>query len=143
MSPSLQIQTNQGNSPPMKHAKHRSVQYFTPEQVRQHDTPDDLWMIIYNKVYDVTTIAKEHPGGIEVLFDCGGEDATESFEDVGHSDYAFSLLAPGYLGEIIPAQQIQYSNPQPQIIYNTSKPDIKSDDIWNLGKPAKKNWEWL
>ncbi len=31
-------------------------------------------------------------GGEEVLFDVGGQDATEAFEDVGHSDEAREIL---------------------------------------------------
>jgi len=31
-------------------------------------------------------------GGEEVLLDVGGEDATEAFEDVGHSDEAREIL---------------------------------------------------
>lgn len=33
-----------------------------------------------------------HSGGEEVLLDVGGQDATEAFEDVGHSDEARQLL---------------------------------------------------
>ncbi|ODV82365.1 cytochrome b5, partial [Suhomyces tanzawaensis NRRL Y-17324] len=79
-------------------------------QVREHDTPEDLWMILYNKVYDVTAFAKDHPGGVEVLFDCGGVDCTEAFEDVAHSDDAVDMLAPFYLGDIVPEEHKQYAN---------------------------------
>lgn len=34
----------------------------------------------------------EHPGGEEVLLDVGGQDSTEAFEDVGHSDEAREIL---------------------------------------------------
>lgn len=33
-----------------------------------------------------------HRGGEEVLLDVGGQDATEAFEDVGHSDEAREIL---------------------------------------------------
>ena len=33
-----------------------------------------------------------HRGGEEVLLDVGGQDATEAFEDVGHSDEARTIL---------------------------------------------------
>ncbi|RLV90641.1 Cytochrome b5 [Spathaspora sp. JA1] len=143
MSPSLQTRSYQGTTTPNRHRKHQSLRYFTPEQVRQHDTPDDLWMIIYNKVYDITDICKDHPGGVEVLYDCGGVDATEAFEDVGHSDYASSLLDSAYLGEIIPTQQTQYSRSQSPIIAVSSKPEIKTDDIWNVAVSGKNHREWL
>jgi cytochrome b involved in lipid metabolism len=34
----------------------------------------------------------EFSGGEEVLLDVGGQDATEAFEDVGHSDEAREIL---------------------------------------------------
>jgi len=33
-----------------------------------------------------------YSGGEEVLLDVGGQDATEAFEDVGHSDEAREIL---------------------------------------------------
>lgn len=41
----------------------------------------------------------QHPGGDEVLFGEVGRDATEAFEDVGHSDEAREILAKYYVGE--------------------------------------------
>lgn len=42
----------------------------------------------------------QHPGGDEVLLSEGGKDATEAFEDVGHSDDARALLPKMLVGEI-------------------------------------------
>ncbi|KAI5965331.1 uncharacterized protein KGF55_001552 [Candida pseudojiufengensis] len=69
-------------------------------EIKKHDQPNDLWMILYNKVYDLTEFTKYHIGGIEVLYDCGGSDATEAFEDVGHSDFAVEMLKPYLIGEV-------------------------------------------
>lgn len=41
-----------------------------------------------------------HRGGEEVLLDVGGQDATEAFEDVGHSDEARELLDGLLLGAL-------------------------------------------
>lgn len=41
----------------------------------------------------------QHPGGDEVLFGEAGRDATEAFEDVGHSDEAREILDKYYVGE--------------------------------------------
>lgn len=81
---------------------------YTKEDVKTHDQPSDLWMIIHNKVYDVTSFAKDHPGGVEVLFDCGGVDASEAFDDVAHSDDAVHMLEPLYIGDVMVNQRKAY-----------------------------------
>lgn len=85
-----------------------SGRIYTLDQIKTHDQPHDLWMIIFNKVYDVTDFCKDHPGGAEVMFDCGGVDATEAFEDVAHSDVAVQMLGPYYLGELHPSECVHY-----------------------------------
>ncbi|KAI8140103.1 cytochrome b5 [Fennellomyces sp. T-0311] len=73
---------------------------YTLEEVQKHNSPTDLWMIIHNKVYDITDFVQEHPGGEEVLIDETGKDATEAFEDIGHSDEAREMLEKYYIGEV-------------------------------------------
>ncbi|KAH8555156.1 cytochrome b5-like heme/steroid binding domain-containing protein [Umbelopsis sp. PMI_123] len=73
---------------------------FTYEQVAEHNTKSDLYMIIHNKVYNISEFVDEHPGGEEVLLDEGAKDATEAFEDVGHSDEARELLEKYFIGEV-------------------------------------------
>lgn len=84
---------------------------YSLSEVNHHDHPDDLWMVIYNKVYDVTLFAVQHPGGAEVLFDCGGVDATEAFEDVAHSNDALDMLKPFYIGELAKEERVRYKKP--------------------------------
>ncbi|ORZ15017.1 cytochrome b5-like heme/steroid binding domain-containing protein [Absidia repens] len=76
---------------------------FTYEQVAEHNKREDLWMIIDNKVYDITAFVDEHPGGEEVLIDEGARDATGPFEDVGHSPDAREMLVKYYLGDVDPS----------------------------------------
>ena len=73
---------------------------YTLAEVEKHSSRSDCWMVIHNKVYDVTNFLGEHPGGEEVLLDLVGKDATESFEDVGHSNDARDLLKDIYKGEL-------------------------------------------
>ena len=51
---------------------------FTWEEVARHDTPDDCWIVIRGKVFDVTEFGKVHPGG-SVIFTQGGRDASDVF----------------------------------------------------------------
>lgn len=43
----------------------------------------------------------QHPGGEEVLLEQAGKDATEEFEDVGHSSDAREVMEKYKIGEII------------------------------------------
>jgi len=65
---------------------------LTFQEVSSHASKKDLFMVIHDKVYDVTSFVDEHPGGEEVLMDVAGADGTEAFEDVGHSDEAREIL---------------------------------------------------
>jgi len=59
-----------------------------------------IWTVVHDKVYDITKFLDEHPGGEEILIENAGIDATENFEDVGHSSDARDMLAEYYIGEL-------------------------------------------
>lgn len=65
---------------------------LTYQDVAEHNTKKDIYVVIHDKIYDCSQFIDEHPGGEEVLLDCAGQDATEAFEDVGHSDEARETL---------------------------------------------------
>ncbi|KII95300.1 hypothetical protein PLICRDRAFT_48262 [Plicaturopsis crispa FD-325 SS-3] len=71
----------------------------TFEELKAHGTKDSLYLLIHEKVYDVSKFIDEHPGGDEVLTSEAGQDATEAFEDVGHSDEARALLPDMFVGD--------------------------------------------
>ncbi|KAH8341791.1 hypothetical protein KR074_004167 [Drosophila pseudoananassae] len=79
--------------------------------VQKHNKPNDLWLIIDNKVYDVTkSIQFQHPGGEETLIDVAGRDGTKAFNDVGHSSEAREILKKFYIGDLA-AADIQKKRP--------------------------------
>ncbi|KAK4034415.1 putative membrane bound hemo protein [Parachaetomium inaequale] len=65
---------------------------LTYQDVAEHNTKKDLYVVIHDDIFDITKFVDEHPGGEEVLLDVAGQDATEAFEDVGHSDEARETL---------------------------------------------------
>ncbi|KAK4134891.1 cytochrome b5 [Trichocladium antarcticum] len=67
-------------------------QDLTYQDVAEHNTKKDLYVVIHDKIFDCSKFVDEHPGGEEVLLDVAGQDATEAFEDVGHSDEARETL---------------------------------------------------
>uniref|UniRef100_A0A2I3MXH2 Cytochrome b5 type B n=6 Tax=Cercopithecidae TaxID=9527 RepID=A0A2I3MXH2_PAPAN len=79
-----------------------SVTYYRLEEVAKRNSLKELWLVIHGRVYDVTRFLNEHPGGEEVLLEQAGVDASESFEDVGHSSDAREMLKQYYIGDIHP-----------------------------------------
>ncbi|PIN00653.1 Delta 6-fatty acid desaturase/delta-8 sphingolipid desaturase [Handroanthus impetiginosus] len=53
--------------------------YITSDELKKHNKPEDLWLSIQGKVYNVTDWAKEHPGGDIVLLNLAGQDVTDAF----------------------------------------------------------------
>ncbi|GME91448.1 hypothetical protein B5S28_g4371 [[Candida] boidinii] len=73
---------------------------FTAEEVAAHNTRSDLYIVVDGKVYDCSEYLDEHPGGEEVIIDCAGDDATEAFEDIGHSEDAREILEGLLVGTV-------------------------------------------
>ncbi|KAF5393161.1 hypothetical protein D9757_001177 [Collybiopsis confluens] len=71
---------------------------ITLEQLKTNNSKASIWLLIDGKVYDCTKFTDEHPGGDEVILAEAGKDATEAFEDVGHSDEARALLPDMLIG---------------------------------------------
>eukprot|EP00300_Choanocystis_sp_HF-7_P033071 c45361_g1_i1.p1 GENE.c45361_g1_i1~~c45361_g1_i1.p1 ORF type:complete len:138 (+),score=33.25 c45361_g1_i1:48-461(+) len=78
---------------------------FTQEEVLQHKTEGDCWIIIHDKVYDITKFLDEHPGGSDILMEHAGKDGTEGFEDLGHTEQARQQLEPLFIGELALSEQ--------------------------------------
>lgn len=82
---------------------------ITLEEVKNHFTLEDAWTIIYDRVYNVTSFLAEHPGGIYVMEDHLGFDATVAFRSTGHSTEAFTMLNK-YLIGILPKNERIYED---------------------------------
>lgn len=88
-------------------AKDRTI---TLAEVRLHDSPQDCWVVIYDRVYDITTFFDEHPGGADIMFEYAGHDASTAFRSSGHSRMATKALERFLVGEL-PLQERMYRRP--------------------------------
>ena len=52
------------------------MNYYTREEVAKHNKLNDCWVIVNNKVYDVTSFISLHPGGCEAILKNAGTDQT-------------------------------------------------------------------
>ena len=74
--------------------------FTTLDEIFDHRTKDSLWLLIDNKVYDVTNF--KHPGGKQILLQNPGQDATTQFEDISHSEKADELMKDLHIGDFVP-----------------------------------------
>ncbi|KAF9932326.1 hypothetical protein FBU30_008433 [Linnemannia zychae] len=98
---------------------------YNTAELAKNNTKDNLLLAIHGKVYNISEFIDEHPGGEEVLLDEAGKDATESFEDVGHSDEARSIMSKYYVGEY----QATAGEKTKSTFHSTPKPIPAADPI--------------
>lgn len=74
---------------------------YTWNEIHQHASKTDRWLVIDKRVYDITCWAK-HPGGQNVLKHYAGQDATEAFRAL-HPDLsrAEKYLKTFYIGDVV------------------------------------------
>ncbi|KAK9843402.1 hypothetical protein WJX81_000599 [Elliptochloris bilobata] len=74
-------------------------QLISLEEVKKHTKEEDCWLVIHGRVHDVTKFLDEHPGGFDIILSSTGKDATEDFEEIGHSNSAKEMLTKYVIGK--------------------------------------------
>ena len=59
--------------------KLKGLQEISATELAKHNKPNDLWMAIQGKVFDLTMYLDYHPGGEKMLMKGAGKDATDLF----------------------------------------------------------------
>jgi cytochrome b involved in lipid metabolism len=62
---------------------------ITPQELADHATAKDCWLLIDGVVYDVTKFLDNHPGGSAVMVEHAGQDCSSNFEDIGMKPVVF------------------------------------------------------
>ena len=65
------------------------------EDVARHDRPGDAWIIVHERVYDISSF--KHPGGLEVLKPFLGHDATAAFS-TQHAPDILAIVTKNLVG---------------------------------------------
>eukprot|EP01018_Ginkgo_biloba_P011565 Gb_09503 [translate_table: standard] len=71
---------------------------YTKSEVAKHNKRTDCWIIIKDKVYDVTPYIEEHPGGDAILAHAG-DDSTKGFYGPQHASRVFDMVDEFYVGD--------------------------------------------
>jgi L-lactate dehydrogenase (cytochrome) len=71
------------------------------KEITKHSSVDDLWILVDGTVYDVTAFAPEHPGGLNILLQYAGRDATLAYSEVHSASLIKSALPSScHLGRV-------------------------------------------
>ncbi|CDJ29986.1 cytochrome b5, putative [Eimeria mitis] len=70
------------------------------EEIKKHTDAQSCWCVFYGLVYDLTKFLKDHPGGHHVILEVAGQDATDSFEDIGHTLDARAMADEYLIGRV-------------------------------------------
>ena len=78
----------------------KTAKYISLDEINQHNKAGDCWIVIHQKVYDVSKYMMQHPGGFKTMLDHSGpgQNATNGFYKVGHSGVAKKIMEKYFIG---------------------------------------------
>ena len=88
----------------------RDLPFFSRAEVAKHNSAEEPYMIIHNRVYNVKSLLGSHPGGDDVLLSKAGTDVTKDFEVFEHSEKARIQRDRDMLvGQLVPAESADWN----------------------------------
>jgi cytochrome b5 len=78
-----------------------AIKKYTLKEVAAHCTVESCWMVINDKVYDLTNFIGLHAGGTELMLEYAGTDATNAFMEKPHTIEASDMLREYLIGELV------------------------------------------
>merc|ERR1712173_466318 len=88
------------------------LDFISLEEVSFHSLMEDAWMVVYDKVYEMTEYLEsgQHPGGQDVILEYLGYDAPLAFRGVGHSKPAMKMLEKYCIGILPHDERLNFSS---------------------------------
>ena len=82
------------------------------QEIAKHRTKDSCWIVIRDKIYDVTTFLPSHPGGVNIILRSAGGAATKEYESVHSPDIIKEHLpSEAFLGIVEPETLVKPEQP--------------------------------
>lgn len=73
---------------------------YSRQEVARHDLPDDAWIIVDSKVYNITDYIDDHPGGSSILNNLGADNTKAVLEGPQHPETVRDILNMHFIGEV-------------------------------------------
>lgn len=99
------------------------------EEISKHNSEKDLWVVINGQVWDMTSFAPSHPGGIEIILEYAGQDSSKAYNEVHGPSLVSKSLPPDALKGKLDESTITEEWKKTQVAdkEHTSKPEGKPD----------------
>ncbi|NSL87309.1 hypothetical protein ECE50_010740 [Chitinophaga sp. Mgbs1] len=87
-------------------AGQQPTHYHISDVIKRNNDQYGYWVIVNNKIFDLTEFKEIHPGGEKIVLDNAGRDGTHEFRraEHHHNPEIMSLLSMYYVGEVIVPQ---------------------------------------
>lgn len=73
---------------------------LTADEVSKHNKEGDAWLIVEDRVFDVTSYLEYHPGG-DSMVKWFGKNATKAFKGDQHPSSAADVIEEYYIGKLV------------------------------------------
>jgi len=73
---------------------------YTLDQVKDHNSREDCWIVINDKVYDITDFIPIHPGGTIMIVRVAGTDASDYFNNLHQPEILDTIGSEYYIGDL-------------------------------------------
>jgi fatty acid desaturase len=120
-----------------------NIETYTRSEVLKHNKIDDCWIIVRNKIYNITSFIKQHPGGQDILMSRAGEDATSFFTMKHGGDQKIEkMLSHFYIGELTAKEGIADIDFEEPFITELIEV-IKTNNLTNVAKSTKVKFDFM
>jgi len=85
-------------SPELVNSKSHKV--YPLSEIKRHNTNDDAWVVVHDKVLDITKFSNTHPGGKDLILLSAGRDATILFETYHPKPVSMAIVNKLQIGVI-------------------------------------------
>jgi cytochrome b involved in lipid metabolism len=73
-------------------APYKRRRFYTPEEVKAHNTANDCWVSFFHEVYDLTDLIQSNYSKlVDPIIKCAGEDITHWFDPFTKDVFYYKL----------------------------------------------------